>query len=248
MKAYLLAAGYATRMHPLTLDRAKPLLEVGGAPILSHILRAILRLPGLSEVIVVTNDRFHAQFLDWASGLDLVVPLRILNDGTRDDVTRLGATGDIGFALREAPPGDEPWVVVAGDNLFAFDLLPLYEVFTSRGTPMLIVRDVPQRLGPSRYGEVTLGPGDRVVAFREKPADPRTGIAAIALYFFTPGVASAVARYLEGGGNPDAPGHFIAWLVTHTEVTAVRMPGEWFDIGSLETLRAARDRFGDPPA
>ena len=248
MKAYLLAAGYATRMYPLTRDRPKPLLEVAGAPILSHILDRILALDDVSEVVVIGNDRFAADLEAWAASLDVPVPVFVLNDGSSSDDDKLGAIGDLAFALEQAPPGDEDWLVAAGDNLLAFDLAPLQQAYRAatdadgRHPPLLAVREV-VRNGPSAYNEVELDAAGRVTRFREKPPDPRSNLAAIALYFLPPTAVGLLRRYLEEGGEPDAPGHFVAWLVEHVEVRGVHLPGGWFDIGSLDGLAHARENF-----
>lgn len=216
---------------------------MAGAPVLTHILNRVLELDDLSEVVVVTNGRFVQHFHGWQRGLEIDVPLRILNDGSRDDACKLGAIGDLAFALREAPLGEEDWLVVAGDNLLAFDLRPLQAAFRATGRPTLALRHVEHGPGPSRYNEVTLSEDDSVIRFREKPADPSTQLSAIALYFFTPEVAPLLRRYLDEGGNRDAPGHFISWLVGRVPVAATRFDGDWFDIGSLESLERAREHF-----
>lgn len=243
MKAFLLAAGYATRMYPLTRERAKPLLEVGGAAILDHLLDRILPLPGLSEVIVIANDRFAKDFEAWALVRSAPVPVRVLNDSSTCEADKRGAIGDLAFALERVPVGAEEWLVAAGDNLLGFDLAPLARVFREHaGATLLAVREVPCE-GPSPYNEVTLDPTGRVLRFREKPRDPRSGLAAIALYFLPAAVAVRVPEYLDAGGNPDAPGHFVAWLVERCEVRAVPIAGPWFDIGSLAGLAQARAHF-----
>jgi glucose-1-phosphate thymidylyltransferase len=244
VKAVLLAAGYATRLHPLTRDRPKPLLEVGGRPLLTHILERVAALPDLSEVVVVGNAKFAEPLRAWARGVAGPVPLRVLDDGSSDDANKLGASGDLAFALREVPLEGEDLLVVAGDNLLGFDLHPLYEAFRRHRRPQLAVREVEQPDGPSPYNEVTLDAAGRVLRFREKPADPRTNLMAICLYFFPPEVEGLLRRYLAEGGDPDAPGHFIAWLVGCAEVRASRFEGEWFDVGSLAALAAARAHFG----
>jgi len=138
VKAYLLAAGYATRMYPLTRDRPKPLLEVAGAPILSPILDRILALDGLSEVVVIGNERFATPLEAWAAALDVPVPVGVLNDGSSSEDDKLGAIGDLAFALGEVPPGDEDWLVAAGDNLLAFDLTLLQQAYrAATGSPSL---------------------------------------------------------------------------------------------------------------
>lgn len=256
MKAYLLAAGYATRMLPLTRDRPKPLLEVAGRPILSHLLDRVLALEGLSQVIVVANDRFADRFEDWAGALRAPVPVRVLNDGSRSEADRLGAIGDLAFALSRVPVGDEDWLVAAGDNLLAFDLGALQRAFRTHGHPLLAVRPVDREAEareapgqPSRYNEVEVDRAGRVLRFREKPVDPDSPLAAIALYLLPPATAARVRQYLDEGGNPDAPGHFIAWLVDRQPVRAEPIPDGWFDIGSLAGLAHAREHFTpmDPP-
>ncbi len=248
MKVYLLAAGYATRMYPLTRTRAKPLLEVAGAPILTHILARVLTLRDVSEVIVVANARFAGAFEAWQGVQRVPVPVRVLNDGSTSDDDKLGAIGDLAFALSEVPTAGEDWLVAAGDNLLAFDLRPLQRSFLATGAPghrkpLLAVREVERPRGPSQYNEVMVDDSGRVERFREKPRDPRSDLVAIALYFLPAAAAAALRRYLAEGGNPDAPGHFIAWLVDQVEVRAARIPGGWFDIGSLEGLEEARQRF-----
>ena len=243
MKALLLAAGYATRLHPLTLDRAKPLLEVGGKALLTHILERIVPLEGLTEVAVVGNTKFAGQLEAWATQVDCPVPVRVLDDGSTEEGDRLGAVGDIAFALERVPPAGEDVVVVAGDNLLGFDLGPAQQAFLASRRPTILVRHV-ERDGPSAYNEVTLGPGDVVTTFREKPPDPGTPWAAICLYFWPPEVGPLLREYLAAGGNPDAPGHFIEWLVTRTEVVAQRTGGDWFDIGGHQALAEARAKFG----
>jgi glucose-1-phosphate thymidylyltransferase len=249
VKAYLLAAGYATRMFPLTRDCPKPLLEVAGAPILTHILDRVLELDGLSEVVVIGNARFAGHFEAWAAGIeaagieaagiDCPVPLRVLDDGSTDDANKLGAIADLAFGLECVPTDGEDFLVAAGDNLLGFGLREIQRAFLLHGESTLTVRDVEVR-DASRYNEVVLEPDGRVRSFREKPPDPVSTLAAIALYFFPASVAELLPSYLEQGGNPDAPGHFVAWLVERAPVRATRLPGEWYDIGSLDGLERAR--------
>lgn len=247
MKAYLLVAGYATRLHPMTIDRPKALLDIGGRPLLSQILDRVLELEGVREVVVVGNRRFAEPLARWCEGVDSQVPIHLLDDGSTSDANKLGAIGDLDFALRASPPeASEPILALAGDNWLGFDLRAAQRAFDAAGrVTTLVVRSldgVPP--GPSPYNEVTLDASDRVRGFREKPPDPCTPWVAIALYFFPPAIAAAIRRYLAAGGNPDAPGHFIEWLVGQMPVQAHRFEGEWMDIGSPETLAAARARFG----
>jgi glucose-1-phosphate thymidylyltransferase len=249
MKIYLLAAGYATRLHPLTLDRPKPLLEIGGRPMLSHILERALELSDVSEVVVIGNHKFANAFEAWRRETACPVPLTLLDDGSSSDDDKLGAIGDLAFALRTAPPDeDEAFAVIAGDNWIGFDLRPAERRFLDeRGTAsVLLVRSLPEvPTGPSPYNEVTLDENDRVLSFREKPADPRSPLAAIAVYLFPATARALVTDYLSQGGNADAPGYFIEWLVCTSRVVGHHFEGEWMDIGSHQALAEARRRFGD---
>ncbi len=244
VKAYVLAAGYATRMYPLTRDVPKTLLEVGGAPILTHIVGRLRVLDGLTEVVIVTNERFFDRFEGWLEKQESWVPFTLLNDETTSDESRLGAIGDLSFALEAVPLHDEDAIVLASDNLFEADLRDAHRDFLARGRTTILVRRVELDGGPSSYNEVTLGEEGRVVRLREKPADPQTDLSAIALYFFPPQDLALLDEYLEDG-NPDAPGHFLAWLVQRVPCYASPLEGSWYDIGSLESLAVARARFGE---
>ena len=244
MKAYVLAAGYATRMHPLTRDIPKTLLEVGGAPILTHIVGSLRVLEGLTEVVIVTHERFFHRFEGWLEKQEPWVPFTLLNDRTTSHDRRLGAIGDLRFALESVPLDDEDAIVLASDNLFEADLRDAHRDFLTRGRTTMLVRRVELDGGPSSHNEVTLGEEERVVRLREKPADPQTDLSAIALYFFPPQDLALLDEYLESG-NPDAPGHFLAWLVQRVPCYASPLEGSWYDVGSLESLAVARARFGE---
>ena len=244
MKAYLLAAGFATRMYPLTRNVAKPLLEVGGLPILSHLVRRVETIPDLTEVIVVGNHRFAESLVNWSHALACRVPLRVLDDGVSEVDERLGAIGDLVFALGQVPSEGEDLLVVAGDNLLEFDLAPLHQEFKAAKGPMLVTRRVDHGEGPSPYNALRVDESGQVLEFEEKPRRPFGDLSAIALYFLGPGTPELLEQYLASGGNPDAPGHFISWLVSVERVFARPMPGKWFDIGSLESLREAREAWG----
>lgn len=243
VRALFLAAGFATRLHPLTLHKAKPLLEIGGVPLLTRILRQVERMGCVQDAVLVSNARFHADFVAWSRGVDSRIPLAIVDDGALSNETRLGAIADLSLALESAPQRDDvdAHLVLACDNLFEFELAELATRFAARGTSQLIVREVPVPVPPSKYSEVCLE-GDRIVRFREKPADPQSNLSAIAAYLLPRDLPALVQRYLAEGGNPDAPGHFLAWLAGRIPLEASRLEGAWLDIGSPDDFaRAQRD-------
>ena len=239
MKALLLAAGYATRLSPLTDDLPKALLPVGDRPIVDWIVEAI-RAAGIDDISLVTNARFADDFERWADGVT------ILNDGTTTNENRLGAVGDIAFANL-----DDDALIIAGDNLFDYSLADFVAFWRETGEKSAIaVHDVGDRELAKKYGIVELNADDRIVACVEKPEDPPSTLAATATYLYSRDHLRLVESYLAEGNNPDQPGNFVVWLVDREPVYAYRFEGGWYDIGDLEQLRSAdnrlRERLGLP--
>jgi glucose-1-phosphate thymidylyltransferase len=234
VRTVVLAAGYATRLYPLTLDRPKALLEVGGKPMLDHVLASLLPM-GVEGSIVVTNARFAHQFEEWAHGKDDVT---IVNDGTTSNDDRLGAIGDIGFVLDRLGL-DEELVVVAGDNLFEGDLSGFAAYGREVRAPVIAVHDVGDLARMGEYNQIEVDSDGRVVFFEEKPEEARTTLAGVALYYYPRETLTLIRQYLEEGQNPDQPGRLVQWLYPRTAVYTWRLPGAWYDIGSAETLQEA---------
>jgi glucose-1-phosphate thymidylyltransferase len=242
MKVVVLAAGFATRLYPLTRERAKPLLEVGGRAVVSRLLDRVLALPGIDDVVVVSNTRFREQMDAWAAEYEADVPVLVIANGARSEEEMRGAARDLALGLEACGRGEEV-LVVAGDNLLDLDLAPHLAEFRRRGIPTILVRELAGDVPPRRHGEVTLAGDGTIARFREKPDVPESTLSAICLYFLTPAVRELLDEFLAGGGNPDAPGYFLEWLVARTPVLASRIEGRYFDIGNHETLAAARAAF-----
>jgi glucose-1-phosphate thymidylyltransferase len=235
VKALVLAAGYATRLRPLTNTWAKELLPVGGTPIVDTIVEKIEAVPDVDEIHVVTNARKAAAFERWADGREI----RVHDDATTSNDDRLGAIGDMRFVV-EREGIDDDLLVIAGDNLFEFSLADFVAFWRGKGRASAIaVRDVGSRELVKRYSVVELGPDDRVLDFVEKPPEPQSTLAAIATYLFHREHVPLIEAYLEAGNEPDQPGRFIAWLHRHEPVFGWRFSGAWFDIGDLEQLQEA---------
>lgn len=247
LRAVFLAAGFATRLYPLTKTKAKPLLEVGGKPMMTRIVNHVVRTGVVVDGVVVANGLFHKDFVSWDKSVRAPLPLALVNDGAVDNDTRLGAIRDLALGLKSAATDVQPdgYLVLACDNLFDFDLSKLVDRFRNNGNGQLIVRTVPEPVPPGRYSEVLLD-GDKVQRFREKPQDPESNLSAIAVYLLPPELPELVADYLDEGGNPDAPGHFLAWLSKRMPLEATPLTGSWLDIGSLEDLEKAQTAFDEP--
>lgn len=240
MKAVLLAAGFATRLYPLTRDVAKPLLDVKGRPVVSWILDRVLEVEAIDEVVVVTNARFADQFDAWVADLDVRVPISVVSDGTRDDAEKLGAIADMALAIAQLDSAS-PVLVIAGDNLIEGSLKQYVAEFT--GEPMMLVRRIAGVVPSGRYGEILTDADGCITRFREKPREPESDLAATCLYLLPPGIQAALTEYLASGRTHDAPGNFIAWLAARRRVRAVELQGRLLDIGNLESLEEARRTF-----
>lgn len=245
MKALILAAGYATRLRPLTDGIAKPLLTIGGRPMVDHILERIREADPL-DVHVVTNSKFAGAFAEWAPA-----GVMIHDDGTTSENDRLGAIGDLRFVLERAGTDDD-WLVVAGDNLFDYSLGDYVRWWRSKGVASAVaLYEHPDLELVKQYGVVDLDEQERVASFVEKPSDPTSNLAATACYLFHREHVKLVATYLDEGNVPDQPGRFVEWLYRRAPVYGYRFRGEWLDIGDraqlLEADNAARVRAGLSP-
>jgi glucose-1-phosphate thymidylyltransferase len=241
MKAVILAAGYATRLYPLTLDRPKALLPVGGRPMVEHLVLRLSDVDELDAIYLVTNSKFADAFRAWADGWN-GAEVQIVDDGTADEQTKLGAIGDLALTIRQAGIDDD-LLVLAGDNLFSESLAPFGRFAREKGAPVLGVYDVGDLEAIRRYNAIELDGDDRLTFFEEKPEQPRSTLTGIALYFYPRESLGLVRDYLEAGNNPDQPGRLVQWLYPRTSVYAWRVPGQWYDIGSAETLAEADRAF-----
>jgi len=244
MKAIVLAAGFGTRLRPLTDNTAKPLIDVAGRPIIDHIIDKIETLSEVDEIVVVCNERFAADFETWRAAQKRSKPIRLLNDGTTCNEDRRGAVGDIAFAL-EHMNGDPDVLVVGGDNIFAFDLEPLLVSYREYGNS-IAVRDVKNIDLARLYATVERTPEGRVTAMIEKPDSPTTTMVSVCIYVYGTSIRTRVREYAEAGHGMDTTGEFASWLCTVEPVYGCLLEGTWFDIGDMESLEKARQAFGRP--
>lgn len=245
MKLLVLAAGYATRLYPLTRNQPKPLLPVAGRPMLEHVLERLLVIPGIDRVYVVTNARFAGHFERWAAGYAPAragLGLTIVNDGSTDDTNKLGAIGDIHFVLTRERVDDD-LIIVAGDNLFSQPLGDFGRFCREKNAPVLAVYDVGHLELIRQYNAIATDAEGRITHFEEKPARPTSTLTGIALYFYPRAVLPWIDQYLAEGNNPDQPGRLVQWLYPRVPVYTWRVPGLWFDIGSFAQLEEANRLF-----
>jgi glucose-1-phosphate thymidylyltransferase len=248
MNALILAAGYATRLYPLTLNKAKPLLTIGGKPIIEWAMDNLADVPNLKTIYVVTNDKFASDFQVWSEGYQSRQPkfkLKIVNDGSKSDEDKLGAIGDINFVVTRENLIRDGLLVIGGDNLFTESLTDF--VACAKETEATVaVYDVGDIEAIRKYGNIAIDADGIITHFEEKPQKPRGTLAAIALYYYSPEVLSLLTTYLAAGNNPDQPGRFVQWLYTRKPVKTLQIKGKWLDIGSKETLEKADQILSKP--
>jgi glucose-1-phosphate thymidylyltransferase len=245
MKILILAAGYATRLYPLTLTQPKPLLAVAGKPMVEHVLDNLAPIGGIDRVYVVTNAKFAGHFEKWsqsyrAGGSKL--SFTIVNDQSTDDSNKLGAIGDIHLVVKKEKIDDD-LIVVAGDNLFSQSLGDFGAYCRKVNAPVLAVYDVGSLEEIKKYNSISLDQSGKITFFEEKPKTPTSTLTGIALYYYPKATVPLIDKYIAEGNNPDQPGRLVQWLYTRTPVYTWRVPGIWFDIGSKESLDEANNIF-----
>ena len=248
MKVIILAAGYATRLYPLTLTRPKPLLPVAGKPMIDHVLDNLAAIDGIDRIYVVTNAKFAAQFQEWADDYRAKkskLNFTIVNDGSTDDTNKLGAIGDINFVL-DSQKVEDDLIVVAGDNLFSEELSDFGRLCREKKAPVLAVYDVGDLEQIKKYNAISLDGDGRITFFEEKPKNPASTLTGIALYYYPKSTLPLIKQYIAEGNNPDQPGRLVQWLYPRLPVYTWKVPGLWYDIGSKETLEQANRIFAKP--
>jgi len=246
MKLIVLAAGFATRLHPLTLDRPKHLLEVAGKPIIENVLEHLAGIDAIDDAYIVTNARFAEVFRSWADRYTTTngrYRLIVVDDEATDESNKLGAIGDLGMVLSQYKVSEDI-VVVAGDNLFTGDLSGFGTFALEVRKPVLAVYDVGNLEEIRKYNSIGLDEKGRIVHFEEKPTNPTSSLTGIALYYYPAASLHLIREYLESGNNPDQPGRLVQWLYTRVPFHTWRVPGRWYDIGSVETLEEANRILG----
>ena len=242
MKAIILAAGYATRLYPLTLHTPKALLPIGEKPIIDYIIDEMDLIRELDEIFVVTNSLFADDFAKWAKTVKSSKKITVLDDGTTSDETKKGAIGDIAFAAEKAGIDDE-LLVIAGDNFFTYSLREYVDYFHKKDRDCVCVKVWEDEKSLSQFGIALLDEKGMVLDIEEKPAHPKSNTVVFAAYLYKKETVPLFREYLDAGNKPDAPGNFPAWLYHRKEVYAYTFDGECYDIGTPESYREVCEMF-----
>lgn len=244
MKAVILAAGYATRLYPLTLNKPKCLLTVGKQTILDALCEKLNAVKTVDEILVVTNAKFFEQLSEWKNGSRSSLPIRILNDGTTSNENRLGAIGDLRFAIEQCHV-DSDILMMASDNLFDQDLSGFSKFALSKqGSIAVALYDIKDKsLAAKKFGVLEIDQNSEVIGIEEKPEYPRSSLIGMGIYYFPKATLRYVSEYLGHQDANDAPGHYIRWLVGREKIFGFLFSGMWYDIGNLKALEEANRAF-----
>ncbi len=222
----------------------KPLLNIKGQPLINYILRKVEKLPGLKEILVVTNNKFYDVFEKWAAAQKKSpVKIKIINDQTKSPDDRLGSVGDIYFVIQKESLNDDV-LVVGGDNLFD-DNLSKYFTFAHEKRPGITIGiyDIKDRKESKKFGVVDIDKYGKITSFEEKPESPRSSLIAMCVYYFPKETIGLVAEYLQESRKADKAGEYIKWLCNKKNVYGFMFHGKWYDIGSIESYKEAQEKF-----
>ncbi len=244
MKALILAAGYATRLYPLTKRFPKPLLTVEGRPIINYIIDKLKSVSAIDEIYIVTNSKFIFNFRDWVKSIKCLKKITLIDDLTKSNQDRLGAIGDINFVIKNQKINDD-LLVIGGDNLFSGSLKGFLDFSLQKSHAASIgLYRLKQKKDACRYGVVKLNSRNKIINFQEKPQKPESNIVAMCLYYIPKGYLKLIKEYVQVKDEKvDATGSYIAWLKNKIDVYGFVFRGSWFDIGDSKYLNAAKNNF-----
>ncbi len=240
MKCLILAAGYATRLYPLTENFPKPLLKVKEKAILDWLIDDIDELGEVDEYVVISNHKFADKFESWEKGKKQKIT--VVDDGTLSNETRLGAVKDIQFAIEKLSLDDDI-LVIAGDNVLDFSLTKFISYAKNKQTSCVMryyEADVKKLV---KSGVITIDENDKVIRMAEKPSKPESNWCCPPFYFYTAQDAKRIGAAIENGCGVDAPGSYVAWLCQQSVVHAMEMQGKRYDIGDLESYKKVQEEY-----
>lgn len=252
MKCLILAAGYATRLYPLTENFPKPLLAVGEKTILDWLVDDIVTTGAVDEFVVISNHKFAKYFVDWAKEKEFLMQslakvstapkFTVVDDGTSTNETRLGAVRDIQYAIEKCKIGED-MLVIAGDNILDFSFRGFLEFAKEKGTSCVMCHEENELAKQQKTAIITKDINDLITSYEEKPKEPKGNLAVPPFYFYRAEDAARIPEALENGCNADAPGSFAAWLSKQTAVHAWEMPGKRYDIGDIASYEYVKSVF-----
>lgn len=238
MQCVLLAAGYATRLYPLTENMPKALLKLGEKTILDMVVDKISEVKDIENIYIVTNEKFHTHFEEWQTAYKGSKKIKVINDHTTSNDNRLGAIGDLKYVI-DGENIDDEILVMASDNIFGFSLNDFVADYREKGADMICAHIIENKKELHSMGVVELDNNGKVISFEEKPENPKSDLGVPPFYLYKKETLPKISEYLQEGNNTDAPGHFVPWLIGRSDVYAYVFDATRIDIGTPESYYEA---------
>ena len=244
MKAVILAAGYGTRLYPLTKNKPKPLVEIADKAILEYILDKIKKVSIIDQIFIVSNDKFYQHYLEWQKELNYIKKITIINDGTSSNQDRLGAIADLNYVIEQENIKDD-LLVMAGDNLFDFELTDFVSFQQEVQADCITTHQLDDKKRLKTTGVIEIDQDNKVISFTEKPEQPKSNLAVPPFYIYQQKTLPLIKEYLQQNNDPDAPGNLIPWLLKKKDIYAFKFMGLRYDIGTVEKYKEVQKIYQD---
>lgn len=244
MKGIILAAGYATRLHPITLDKSKALLPINNKPIIEYIVESMSKIIELDEIYVITNNKFYSDFDEWNKGYNSLKSVKVVNDMTTDDTNKLGAIGDIMYTI-DSQSIDDDLIILAGDNFFDFSLVEFMNYYKTKNTDCICVKEFKDKSMLHHFGQAVLDSNNIIKDIVEKPKTPVSTTVIYGVYLYKKDTLPLFKEYKNYGNSMDSPGNFPAWLHKKRDMSAYFFDGTCYDIGTLASYEEVCALFKD---
>jgi glucose-1-phosphate thymidylyltransferase len=234
MKCVILCSGYATRLYPLTLNKPKPLLPIKGKPILDYLVKKVEKIEDIDEIFVVSNEKFYNSFLKWRNSVNCRKKIKIINDKTSTNETRLGGVGDLVFAI-EKENIKEDLLVLLGDNYFNFDLNKIIDFFKEKKSNVIGLFYIKETNKCKNFGILQMNKKNQIISFEEKPENPKSHLISAGIYVYSKKELKKIKEYLKTESCKEGPGYLIPYFKKFQKVYGFVLEGFWYDIGDKET-------------
>lgn len=244
MKCVILCGGYSTRLYPLTLNNHKALLPVKGKPLLNYLMNKVELIEDVDEVFIITNDKFYNDFLKWAEDFSFNKKIKIINDDTKTNETRLGGLGDLNFVLEKENINDN-LLVLLGDNLFDFDFNRIVDSFKVKNKNIIGLYDIKDISKSRNFGILEVDSDGRIISFEEKPENPKSTLISTGIYLYTKNELEKIREYMKTDLPKEGPGYLIPYFLESQNIYGFVVDGSWYDIGTKEAYEEVNREWSE---
>ena len=239
MDALILAAGFGTRLYPLTHNIPKALIKLGNKPIIEHTLEKISNIPEIETIHILSNNKFYNHFTEWLNKLEHPIKekIKILNNNVNHELESKGVLGDLKHVLNLTD--HEELLVLGSDNLYYLDLGKVIEKGRKKQGSVNALKKMDKEL-IKIYGSALLDKNHKIINFEEKSQTPQSDLASIFCYYLTKPDLNKIKLHKPGEIKT-----IIELLYKNANFYGHPFTEPWFDIGSLEELKRAEKHLID---